>query len=365
MIPFLDLKREHDLLREQIDDKIRGVIYGRSRFILDEEVKIFEREFANFCGRKYAVGVNSGTDALELALLSLNIHQGDEVILPVNTAIPTAMAVSNVGATPVFSDVGEDFLINPKEIEKKITDKTRVIMPVHLYGLACDMDDINEIARKHGLDVIEDCAQAHGAKYKGKKVPISEIGCFSFYPSKNLGGLGDGGMIVTGRKNLSDKLKLLRNYGQENRYNATIIGRNSRLDEIQAAVLRLKLEHLNEWNARRRENASFYNSELDGIVTTPKSNNHKEHVYHLYVIRTNNRDKLMEHLRDNKIDTLIHYPIPLHLQKAFLDLRHKAGDFPNAERFAREIVSIPLFSGITEAELNEVSNVIKSFKKSF
>lgn len=365
MIPFLDLKREHDPLREEIHKKIEEVIYDRSSFILGEEVEKFEREFANFCGREYAVGVNSGTDALELSLLSLDIRQGDEVILPVNTAIPTAMAVSNVGATPVFSDVGEDFLINLKEIEKKITNKTRAIMPVHLYGLTCDMDDINEIARKHGLDIIEDCAQAHGAKYKGKKVPISEIGCFSFYPSKNLGCLGDGGMIVTSKESLADKLKLLRNYGQEDRYKASIIGRNSRLDEIQAAVLKLKLGYLDEWNAKRRESASFYNSELDGIVTTPQSNNHKEHVYHLYVIRTSNRDKLMEHLRKNEITTLIHYPIPLHLQEAFSDLGYKAGDFPNAERFANEIVSVPLFSGITEVELEEVSKRIKSFKKSY
>ena len=364
MIPFLDLRREHIFLRKKIDEKIKEVIYKNSSFILGKEGEMFEKEFADFCGKEYAVGVNSGTDALELALLSLNIRQGDEVILPVNTAIPTAMAVSNIGAIPVFSDARNDFLIDPNEIEKKITCKTRAIIPVHLYGLTCDMDNINEIARKHDLNVVEDCAQAHGAKYKGKRVPISEIGCFSFYPSKNLGALGDAGMIVTSRKDLTDKLRLLRNYGQRDRYNATIIGRNTRLDEIQAAVLRLKLEHLNEWNVRRRENASFYDSELSGVVTIPQFDSDKEHVYHIYVIRTSNRDNLMENLREGEIATLIHYPIPLHLQEAFSNLGYKEGDFPNAERLANEIVSIPLFPEITEKELNEVSKRIKSFKKS-
>ncbi len=365
MIPFLDLRREHDLLREGIDERIRRVIYDNSNFILGKEGEMFEKEFAGYCGKEYGVGVNSCTDALELALSSQNIGHGDEVILPVNTAIPTAMAVSNVGAIPIFCDVREDYLIDPNEIKKKITEGTRAIVPVHLYGLACNMDNINEIARENNLAVIEDCAQASGAEYKGKKVPVGEVGCFSFYPSKNLGALGDGGMIVTSRKDLSDKLKLLRNYGQEDKYKASITGRNTRLDEIQAAVLRLKLEHLDEGNSRRREIASFYDSELERFVTIPQSGSDKKHVYHLYVIRTSNRDELTKDLKENGIGTLIHYPIPLHLQGAFFGRNGNIyGDYPNAERFAKEIVSIPLFPGLTESEIDEVADRIKSFKRS-
>ena len=361
MIPFLDLKREHGLLKERISKVMERVIYDNSNFILGREGELFETEFANFSGKKYGVGVNSATDALEISLLALNIKLGDQVILPVNTAIPTAMAVSNVGAVPVFTDVGEDFLIDTNDLERKITKKTKAIIPVHLYGLACDLDTINTIARVYDLPVIEDCAQAHGSEYKGIKVPIDDIGCFSFYPSKNLGALGDGGMIITNRKNLSDKLKLLRNYGQKDKYNASIVGRNTRLDEIQAAVLRLKLEHLDEWNSRRIELASLYNSELEGFVKIPKHDENKKHVYHLYVIRTSERDKLMKNLRENEITTLIHYPIPLHLQEAFSGLGYKAGDFPNAERFSKEILSLPLFPGITNEEVSEVSARVKKF----
>ncbi|MEK6829949.1 MAG: DegT/DnrJ/EryC1/StrS family aminotransferase [Nanoarchaeota archaeon] len=361
MIPFVDLKRGHEKIKEEINEAIERVVYNQSSFILGKEGEFFEREFAGFCGKNYAVGVNSGTDALELALIASGVKKGDEVILPSNTAIPTAMAISSIGAVPVFADINEDFLINPSDLEKKITEKTRAIIPVHLYGLACDMQKINDIAKGNNLSVIEDCCQAHGAEYRGKRVPISEIGCFSFYPSKNLGALGDGGMVVTSRKDISNKLKLLRNYGQRDKYHASILGRNSRLDEIQAAILGVKLKYLDEWNSKRRENALIYDSELSNVVKIPEGHDNRKHVYHLYVIRTENRDGLMKHLRENEIGHLIHYPKPLHLQEAFSYLGYKEGDFPNAERYSKEIISLPMFPELTREEIIQVSKKIKEF----
>lgn len=362
MIPFLDLKRGHELIGEEMDEAIARVIYKQSSFILGKEGEFFEKNFADFCQMNYGVGVNSGTDALELALIASGIQRGDEVITPANTAIPTAMAIFNVGAIPAFADVGSDFLIDPNDVRKRITPKTKAILPVHLYGLACDMIKISEIAEEHNLKVIEDCCQAHGAEYEGIRVPIGNIGCFSFYPSKNLGALGDGGMVVTNSKELSDKLRLLRNYGQRDKYSADIPGRNSRLDEIQAAILNVKLKHLEEENKKREEIASVYNSELENIVETPEYPEGRKHVYHLYVIRTKDRDELMKHLKDNGVGSLIHYPKPLHLQTAFSYLGYKVGDFPNAERFAGKILSIPMFPELTKEEITEVSQKIRSFK---
>jgi len=368
MVPFLDLKREHESIKGQINHAIERVIYNQSNFILGKEVELFEKEFAKYCEKNYGVGVNSGTDALELTLMAAGIQRGDEVITTVNTAIPTAMAIANVGGIPVFTDVGSDFLINPDDLEKRITKKTKAIIPVHLYGLACDMVKINEIAKKYNLSVIEDCCQAHGAEYEGKKVPISEIGCFSFYPSKNIGALGDGGIVITNKKNISDKIRLLRNFGQEDvrggntRGRTIILGGNSRLDEIQAAVLGVKLKKLDVWNNERQKIAKRYTFELEGYVKTPEFGGNRKHAYHLYVIRTNERDRLMLHLKERGIQTLVHYPIPLHMQEAFSSLGYVWGDFPNAERFSYEIVSLPLFPGMTESEIDEVIHGIKSFK---
>ncbi|MFH1711522.1 MAG: DegT/DnrJ/EryC1/StrS family aminotransferase [Nanoarchaeota archaeon] len=360
MIPFVDLKQQHELMLEEISEAFKRVCYENSFFILGKELEAFEGEFADYCEKKFGIGVNSGTDALELALRALDIGVGDEVITSANTAIPTVMAIISVGAMPVLVDVGVDYLIDAKLIEKSLTERTRAIIPVHLYGQACDMEFILDLARKNNIEVIEDCCQAHGAEYKGKRVPIGGLGCFSFYPTKNLGALGDGGMIVTNREILNEKLKLLRNYGQSDKYHAKTAGRNSRLDELQAAILRAKLKHLDEWNNVRRNNASIYTALLSGLVETPKEVSSK-HVYHLYVIRTEKRDELAENLKSKGIGTMIHYPIPIHMQEAFNYLGYKKGDFPNSEKFAEEILSLPMFPGLKENQIVEIAEKIKEF----
>ena len=364
-VNFLDLKKQHNFLGDEIEKAINGVI-KKSSFILGEELKNFEQEFASYCNKKYGIGVGNGTDALKLVLMALKIGKGDEVILPVNTAIPCAMAIKDVGAEPCFIDVNEDYLIDVNKIEEKITDRTKAIMPVHLYGQACDMDKILEIARKYGLKIIEDCCQAHGTLYNGMRVPISEIGCFSFYPSKNLGALGDGGMIVTDNEELKNRLMLLRNYGQKDKYNADILGINSRLDEIQAAILRIKLKHLDNFNEKRGKIARLYSELLKGIkeVILPKYN--PESVYHLYVIRIENkgyknREGLIDYLKSRGIGSLIHYPVPLHLQKAFSYLNYKIGDFPNSEKFSKGILSLPIYPELTENEVKKVCEEIRDF----
>lgn len=358
MIALGDLKRNYFKIYEEIDSVIKDVL-EKGWFVLGKQGELFEKEFAGYCGRSYGIGVNSGTDALKLVLKAIGIKKDDEVITVPNTAIPTAMAIVEAGAKPVFVDVGEDYLIDASKIENVITPKTKVIMPVHLYGQACDMDAISEVAKKNNLFVIEDCAQAHGAEYRGMKVPIGDAGCFSFYPSKNLGAFGEGGMIVTNNKELSDKLKLLRNYGQSTKYDADILGSNSRLDEIQAAILRVKLKYLHEWNEQRRKIASKYNSNLKEIVKTPLENPLAKHVYHLYVIRTEKRNFVLEELKKRGIGTGIHYPIPLHLQKAFKYLGYKKGDFPIAEKFSEEILSLPMFPELTGKEVEKICSIIK------
>ena len=291
----------------------------------------------------------------------MNIKRKEEIIVPVNTAIPTIMAIRAIGSIPRLIDVNENYLIDSKKIEPVINKKTKVIMPVHLYGKVCDMDKIIEIAKKHNLKVIEDCCQAHGAEYKGKKVPIGEIGCFSFYPSKNLGALGDGGMIITNNERIKEKLILLSNYGQEDKYNARIFGINSRLDELQAAILRIKLKYLEEFNKKRRENAKKYNellSEVKGVIIPDYE---EGHVYHLYVIRHKKRYELINYLKEKEILTQIHYPIPIHLQEAFSYLKYRKGDFPNAEKFSNEILSLPMFPELTDKELRKVCEEINNF----
>ena len=358
MIALGDLKRNYFKIYEEIDLVIKDVL-EKGWFVLGKQGELFEKEFAEYCGRSYGIGVNSGTDALKLALKAIGIKKDDEVITVPNTAIPTAMAIVETGAKPVFVDAGEDYLMDASKIEGAITSKTKVIMPVHLYGQACNMDAILEVAKKNNLFVIEDCAQAHGAEYRGMKVPLGDVGCFSFYPSKNLGAFGEGGMIVTNNKELSDKLKLLRNYGQSTKYDADTLGSNSRLDEIQAAILRVKLKYLDEWNEQRRKLASKYNSNLKEIIKTPLENPLTKHVYHLYVIRTEKRNFVLEELKKRGIGTGIHYPIPLHLQKAFQYLKYKKGDFPIAEKFSEEILSLPMFPELTVEEVEKVCGVIK------
>ncbi len=359
-INFLDLKQQHESLKDEIDGVINRVIRN-SLFVLGEEVRKFEEEFASYCGNKYGIGVNSGTDALKLALLALDVGQGDEVIVPVNTAIPTVMAIKDAGAEPCFIDVNDNYLIDVDLIEDKINEKTKVIMPVHLYGQTCDMDKILEIANKKSLWVVEDCCQAHGAEYKGKKVPIGELGCFSFYPSKNLGSLGEGGMIVTDRNHLKDKLQLLRNYGQKDKYHADILGVNSRLHELQAAILRVKLKHLDEFNEKREKIARLYDELLGNVGGVIVPGKDPGNIYHLYVIRTEKREELMEYLKKKNIGTLIHYPVPIHLQGAFSYLGFKEGDFPNSEKFSEKILSLPMFPELSKGEVSKVCEEIKNY----
>lgn len=359
-IVFLDLNEHHKSMNSEIDKAIKKVI-SNSNFILGEELEKFENEFANYCEKKYGVGVGNGTDAIKIALMALDVKENDEVIIPVNTAIPTAMAIKDAGAEICFVDCDDDYLIDVNDIEKKINNKTKFIIPVHLYGKACDMDRIFEIANRYGLKVIEDCCQAHGSLYKGKKVPIGEIGCFSFYPSKNLGALGDGGMIVSNDEKIYNKLKLLRNYGQSSKYNADILGVNSRLDEIQAAILRVKLKYLDEFNEKRKNIAKLYDNllKLNHYLVTTDYNN--ENNYHLYVIRVKNRDDLLNYLKSKNIATLIHYPVPLHMQKSFSYLEHTKNDFPNAERFSREILSLPMYPEMKEENAIKVCKEINDY----
>lgn len=366
-IPFTDLNAQHKEIRPQIDKAVKRTIQ-RGDFILGKEVKLFEQEFAEFCHIRYAVGVNSGTDALFLALLSLSIGKGDEVIVPDFTYIATALAVSYTGAKPVFVDIDEKtYNIDVEKIEKAITKNTRAIIPVHLYGQPANMPEIINIARRYKLRIIEDAAQAHGARIKmsgGKSQiagSIGDVGCFSFYPTKNLGGLGDGGIIVTNEAKIYNQLCLLRDYGRLSKYEHILIGYNCRLDTLQAAILRIKLKKLTAWNNLRKQAAGIYNEslkEIEGIVI-PCVSDLVEHVYHVYAIRTRQRDYLYNELKNRGIGVLLHYPIPLHLQKAYKGLGYKKGDFAVSERVSQEIISLPMYPHLNQRQINFITGNIK------
>jgi dTDP-4-amino-4,6-dideoxygalactose transaminase len=363
MIPLVDLKEQYYSIKEEIDETIKKV-FEKSWFILGENVKKFEEEFARYCGVDYAVGVGSGTEALHLALLACGSGPDEEVITVPNTAVPTISAVSFAQAKPVFVDINpQTYTIDVSKIEDAISPRTKTILPVHLYGQPADMDGIRKIAKKHNLRVIEDACQAHGAEYKGKKVgSLGDVGCFSFYPSKNLGAYGDGGMAVTNNREMAEKLKMLRNYGQEKRYYHKIKGFNSRLDELQAAVLRVKLKYLDDWNEKRRKNASIYNELLtDTDVVTPLEADYGKHIYHLYVIKYKERDSLEKYLKEKGVGTFVHYPIPVHLQEAYSSLGLEKGSFPVAERCAQEILSLPMYPELKEDRIKEVSQIIVKF----
>ena len=366
-IPLVSLKKQYLTIKKEIDGMIQNVL-NNGQFILGKNVKNFERKFADYCGSKYAIGVNSGTNALFLSLLACGIKKGDEVITVPNSFISTVLAISYTEARPVFVDIDPNtYNIDVLKIEKKITNKTKVIIPVHLYGQPADMDPIIKIAKKYNLKIIEDACQAHGAEYKNKKVgTIGDIGCFSFYPTKNLGCYGDGGIITTNNKKIAKKILLLRNYGQRKKYHHDIIGHNARLSELQAAILRIKLKYLDMWNAKRREHAKQYNKLLSDIhsIKMPTEINSSKSVYHLYVIRTKKRNKLQQFLFKKGIITEIHYPIPIHLQKAYCDLGYAKDDFPRTEICAKEIISLPMYPELTNKEINYVCNTIKKFPKS-
>ncbi len=363
-VPFVDLKAQYESLKKEVEPAILDVI-GNTQFILGPAVKNFEEAFATYCQVQYAVGLNSGTAALTLLLQAHGIGSGDECIVPANTFFATAEAVSSVGATPVLVDCeAESGLMDTTKLEAAITPKTKVILPVHLYGQPADIDDVLMIAKKHGLLVIEDACQSHGATYKKKKVgSLAHGAAFSFYPGKNLGAYGDAGGITTNDEKVAEMVKILRDHGSKVRYHHDVIGWNERMDGIQGAVLGIKLPHLDRWNRSRYDHAQSYRKALNGIgdIRFIEEKNDRTQIYHLFVIRTSKRDALQKHLNDVGIQSGIHYPIPLHLQKAYAFLGHKKGDFPHAEKLCDEILSLPMFPELTESQIDEVVQAIKKF----
>lgn len=364
MVPFADLKAQQDLLAQELNEAIQRVM-TRSWFILGEELEAFEAEFATYCGVKHCVGVGSGTEALHLALRACGVGPGDEVITVSHSFIATALAIIWTGATPVFVDIeSESYTIDPAQIARAITPKTRAVLPVHLYGQCADMDPILAVATEHKLYVVEDAAQAHGTFYKGKKAgSIGHLGCFSFYPTKNLGACGDAGAVVTSDPQLDRKLRMLRNYGQSSKYYHDSIGFNSRLDEIQAAILRSKLPHLDAWNKRRCIAAEYYLTALETRFSPPTTKLDCVPNYHLFVIQSDNRDSLQHYLSRRGIETLTHYPVPIHRQIAFRDFPHRNGDLFVTERTAQRVLSLPMFSTISGEQLAHVSACVNSFGK--
>jgi len=363
-IPFVSFEPMHKELEFEILDKFKEV-YQKNWFIQGEEVKKFEEEFAQFCNAKYCIGCGNGLDALYLILRAYDIGEGDEVIVPSNTYIATALAVSYTGAKPIF--VEPDLLtynINPALIEQAITTKTKAIMAVHLYGQPADMDNINSIAKKHNLKVIEDSAQSHGALYKDKKVgSLGDASGFSFYPGKNLGALGDGGAIVTNDKEIADKVRAIANYGSDKKYHHIYKGTNSRLDEVQAAFLRIKLRNLERWNEERRKIAQKY---IDGI-NNPKiiksvEVDYAKHVWHIFAVRTEKRNEFEKYLSDNGIGTTTHYPTPMHMQEAYKDLNITEGSLPIAEEISKEVISLPMWYGMNNEEINYIIEKVNNWR---
>lgn len=363
-IPFLDFKYMHAPLKKEMMEAFEA-FYDSNWFVLGEKVKQFEAEYAQFNQTKYAVGISNGLDALHIALKTLNIGIGDEVIVPSNTYIATALAVSYVGASLIFVEPNlETYNIDINLIEAAITPKTKAIMPVHLYGQACEMNAIVAIAEKYNLYIIEDNAQSQGASYKGRLTgSFGHINGTSFYPGKNLGALGDAGAVTTNNDELAKKASILRNYGSDKKYYNEVIGYNMRLDECQAAFLSVKLKQLNNWTLQRQEIAAWYNEALNDVkqIILPTIADGATHVYHLYVIRTAKRDELQNYLTENGIGTLIHYPIPPHLQQAYASLGYKIGDFPIAEEIANTCLSLPIYPGLTKIDVLLVCEKIKEY----
>lgn len=363
-VPFLNLRLHHEPMRDELRAAIEAVI-DTSAFAGGCFVEKFEREFAAFCGAKHACGVGNGTDALWFALLALGVGPGDEVITVPSTFMATAEAISFCGARPVFVDIEEEtFTINAAQLERAITPRTRAIVPVHLFGQVADMDAILAIARKHGLPVVEDACQAHGAEYKGKQAgTLGDIGCFSFYPGKNLGALGEAGAAVTNDAELKQKMDTLRDHGQARKYHHTVVGWNGRMDGIQGAALSVKLKRLAEGNERRRQHAAHYTELLSGLdeIILPTTAPHRVHVFHIYAIRAPRRDELIRALAQLGISCGIHYPVPVHLQEAYRPLGLARGSFPIAERCADEFVSLPMFPELTAPQVEFVANAVRAW----
>jgi len=360
MIPFVDLKAQYTGIKDEVNVAIQGIL-ETCQFTLGSEVAAFEAEFAEYCQAQYGIGVNTGTSALHLSLLAAGIGPNDEVITVPFTFVATVAAIYYTGATPVFVDINpRTFTIDVEAIEAAITDRTKAIIPVHLYGQSADMDPILDIAKRHGLIVIEDACQAHGAEYKGKRAgSLGDMGCFSFYPGKNLGAYGEGGMVVTNNKDYRKTISMLRDWGAEQKYQHVLKGYNFRLEGIQGAVLRVKLRHLEAWTEARRAAASHYNELFSGSgVKTPEAMPYARHVYHIYAIRTKHRAEWQQELQAKGIQTGIHYPIPVHLLPAYADLGYSKGDFPHSEQAANEVLSLPMFPELTRAQCTEVSEAV-------
>ena len=382
---FIDLTRQYSQIKEEVEERVLNVMRS-TNYIMGEEVRTFEENSAAYLGVKHAIGVASGTDALILSLAALGIKEGDEVITTPFTFFATAESIKRVGATPVFADIDPDTLnIDPQKIEEKITDNTKAILPVHIFGNACDMAAINAIAKKYGIYVIEDACQAIGGTYKGKKLgALSDAGCFSFFPTKNLGGMGDGGLIVTNSDKIAHIVKALKNHGSgvegrqalsllnpdfvddfviregfEKYYNY-LIGYNSRLDEMQAAVLNVKLSYIDEWNEKRRSLAEKYNKELEGKYKIQKAGKDTKPVYHMYSLQNPRREEIIRKLAENGIPSGVYYPVPMHLQKVFADLGYKEGDLPVVEKICNEVFSVPVFPELTLEEQEKIIAILKN-----
>jgi dTDP-4-amino-4,6-dideoxygalactose transaminase len=356
----VDLKAQYQGIRKEVNEAIQGVL-DSCQFTLGSEVAAFEKEFAAYSGARHGIGVNSGTSALHLALLAAGVGRGDEVITVPFTFMATVSAIDYTGARAVFVDIDPvTFTMDPAAVEAAITPRTKAIIPVHLYGQPADLDPILAVARRHGLIVIEDAAQAHGSEYRGRRVgSLADMACFSFYPGKNLGAYGEGGMITTDKPEYDRTLRMLRDWGAEKKYQHVLKGYNYRLEGIQGAVLRVKLRHLDAWTRGRQTAAAHYDELLAGSgVATPKAASYGKHVYHIYAIRTANRAAWQESLNSKGIQTNIHYPIPVHLLPAFADLGHRAGEFPHSERAANEVLSLPMFPELTRAQCEEVAEAV-------
>jgi dTDP-4-amino-4,6-dideoxygalactose transaminase len=360
MIPFVDLRAQYSQIKSEIDAAIARVLES-CQFVLGDEVAAFEEEFAAYCDARYAIAVNSGTSALHLALLAANIGPGDEVITVPFTFVATVAAIRYTGARPVFVDINpRSCTIDVGQIESRITQRTRAILPVHLYGQAADMDPIQEIAKRRGLIIIEDAAQAHGAEYKGRRIGgIGDLACFSFYPGKNLGGYGEGGIVTTNNLEYANTLRMLRDWGQEHKYRHVLKGYNYRMDGLQGAILRVKLRRLDTWNDARRENAARYHALLsDADIQLPLEMDYARHVYHIYAIRSSRRDLLYQFLSSQGIQVGIHYPIPVHLQQAHCDLGYSSGALPCSERAAAEVLSLPMFAELTLEQQQQIAAAV-------
>jgi len=364
IVPFVDLQAQYQSIKEEVNNAIARVL-DNAAFILGREVEAFEAAFAEYVGAKFCIGVSNGTAAIQLAAMACGIKAGDEVIVPANTFFASAEAISTANATPVFVDADPvSYTINPAKIEAAITPRTRAIMPVHLYGQAADLDPIFDIAARHNLFVIEDAAQAHGSLYKGRRVgALGRVGCFSFYPGKNLGAYGEGGAVVTNDEDVARQVRLLRDHGSTEKYRHEIVGYNFRLEGIQGAVLNVKLPHLDKWNNLRREHAARYYELLKDIeLVLPREMPYAHHVYHLYVVQTKERECLQQRLTEAGVQTGIHYPVPVHLQPAYAVLGYERGSFPETEKQAARVLSLPMFPELTGEQMQRVAESIGKAK---